>query len=284
MTATFGPGLWDSSPSDILTWSLESRYRRLTASLGSTLYELTWKPRATPAGRWIPAQRASARPTLVSVSTGALCALMGWPTPTANPANGTPEAFLERKRRSVDRGSSMGISLTDIAVVAQLAGWPTPQKRDFRSGMENRITGDKAEGRSTDLNDWVLLASWATPRAEDAESAGMRHSRGVADTLTAQVALMGWATPRVQDIRGEGNETAEKRRGSGGCISTAIQASLAAIGPGPIGFLLGPNGWTILPASGQLDPAHSRWMMGLPEAWDVAAIMASRSLKKKRRE
>ena len=29
--------------------------------------------------------------------------------------------------------------------------------------------------------------AWATPRAEDAESAGMRHSRGVADTLSAQV-------------------------------------------------------------------------------------------------
>ena len=27
--------------------------------------------------------------------------------------------------------------------------------------------------------------NWPTPRAEDGESAGMRHSRGVADTLTA---------------------------------------------------------------------------------------------------
>ena len=32
---------------------------------------------------------------------------------------------------------------------------------------------------------------WPTPSAEDGESAGMRHSRGVADTLTA----MSRATP-----------------------------------------------------------------------------------------
>ena len=33
---------------------------------------------------------------------------------------------------------------------------------------------------------YARLAGWATPRAEDTESCGMRHSRGVADTLSAQ--------------------------------------------------------------------------------------------------
>lgn len=41
-----------------------------------------------------------------------------WATPCAQPANGTPEAFLERKRRSVARGSSMGVSLTDLQMQA----------------------------------------------------------------------------------------------------------------------------------------------------------------------
>jgi hypothetical protein len=38
-------------------------------------------------------------------------------------------------------------------------------------------------------------SGWPTPRAEDAESSGTRHSRGVADTLTAVTRLAGWPTP-----------------------------------------------------------------------------------------
>lgn len=47
-----------------------------------------------------------------------------WKTPVANPANGTPERFLERKRESVARGNSMGISLSDLNLQAQQ--WQTP--------------------------------------------------------------------------------------------------------------------------------------------------------------
>ena len=43
------------------------------------------------------------------------------------------------------------------------------------------------------------LASWSTPRNEDAESAGMRHSRGTADTLTAQSSLAAWSSPSARD-------------------------------------------------------------------------------------
>jgi hypothetical protein len=56
----------------------------------------------------------------------------------AQQANGTPEAFLRRKRESVARGHSMGICLTDLAMVAQLtyaarfAGWATPTAEDNR--------------------------------------------------------------------------------------------------------------------------------------------------------
>jgi hypothetical protein len=54
--------------------------------------------------------------------------LAGWATPTANQANGTPEAFLERKRKSMMRGSqSMGVCLSDLNMQVQAwAGWPTP--------------------------------------------------------------------------------------------------------------------------------------------------------------
>lgn len=52
-----------------------------------------------------------------------------WATPVAQPANGTPEQFLERKRRSVARGNKMGVSLTDLNMqvkAAERGMWPTP--------------------------------------------------------------------------------------------------------------------------------------------------------------
>lgn len=61
--------------------------------------------------------------------------LSGWATPVAEPANGTPEAFLERKRQAVANGSTMGICLSDLQmqVLAYLAGWTTPNARDHKS-------------------------------------------------------------------------------------------------------------------------------------------------------
>ena len=72
----FGLFLVGSSESADLQQSLESRLQARLASLGSTLYRLTWKARATPLGRLICALRASALPMSVND-----CSL--WPTPSA---------------------------------------------------------------------------------------------------------------------------------------------------------------------------------------------------------
>lgn len=44
--------------------------------------------------------------------------LVTWPTPVAQPANGTPARFLERKREWVAKGSTMGITLSDLQLAA----------------------------------------------------------------------------------------------------------------------------------------------------------------------
>jgi hypothetical protein len=41
-----------------------------------------------------------------------------WPTPVAQPANGTPARFLERKREWIAKGSSMGVCLSDLQLAA----------------------------------------------------------------------------------------------------------------------------------------------------------------------
>lgn len=69
-SGTYGPRSIISSASAGLSQSLVSRLRAVTALHGSTLYHLTWKERATPAGRSIPALRASVRRISDSGFTG----------------------------------------------------------------------------------------------------------------------------------------------------------------------------------------------------------------------
>lgn len=65
--------------------SLASRLRAETDLAGSTLYKLTWKDRATPAGRSIPALRASVRRTS---DNGSIGLDKGWTTPQAHDTSG----------------------------------------------------------------------------------------------------------------------------------------------------------------------------------------------------
>ena len=151
---TCGPSGSGSSETDCPLSSLGSRLRARLDGRGSILYRLTWKAWATPSGRSISALRASARRTSASGSTswrsprasdwkGGVTRTGGsersesdfflpdqanlapWPTTTTTQAGGTPERFLERKREAAARGSSLGISLTDLGMVASLAA-PIP--------------------------------------------------------------------------------------------------------------------------------------------------------------
>jgi hypothetical protein len=96
-----------------------------------------------------------------SVELSMLVGVAGWGTPLAQHANGSPEAFLERKRKSIAKtGKSMGVVLSDLNMQAiAFAGWPTPQARDWKSGQAKRVG---AEGRSSDLNDFTQLVNWST--------------------------------------------------------------------------------------------------------------------------
>ncbi len=53
-----------------------------------------------------------------------------WATPVSQPANGTPEQFLDRKRKAVANGSTMGICLSDLNLQTQV--WATPNARDHK--------------------------------------------------------------------------------------------------------------------------------------------------------
>lgn len=172
----YGPRSTISFASAALQSFLESRLQAVTASLGSTLYKLTWKQRATPAGRLIPALRASVLRTSGRDFTGALG---GWPTPTATDAargNGTI------------RPHDTGIPLPQKAT---LAGWVTPSARDWKDtpGMAT----ERPDGRSRldQLPRQAALAGWKTPAATDDRRGGNITPAMTGGSLPQQVKFAG---------------------------------------------------------------------------------------------
>jgi hypothetical protein len=125
----------------------------------------------------------------------------------------------------------------DLSNAATLSSWPTPNAR--LNGGGDYSDPEKAalrreQGHQINLSESALLASWSTPRNEDAESAGMRLARGTADTLTAQTSLAAWATPAERDYRTANLKSFEARGGGKKGEQLPNQVKLLAGWPTPM--------------------------------------------------
>ena len=286
-SATSGPRFTCSSMSAALQSSLENRLRARTASLGLTLYSLTWKHRATPLGRQICALRASAPRTSASAS-GLL--EKGWTTPQAHDTTG--RSLGQKEKHGTKHGCAC------LVRDADLAGWVTTTTRDWKdSGADIRPRGDGSE-RFDQLPRQANLAGWPTPVVNDATGSKYAYSQGNKDKpvlkLPGTADLTGWNTPAASDGNGgkrphpDTTMTGQHPEGRKVNMGLASQVHIGFLKTEPArltatGELL--TGSTAgMESGGQLNPAHSRWLMGLPPAWDACAPTAMPSSRKQRQK
>lgn len=156
-SGTCGPHGTTSLPSENLRSFLASKLQVVTATLGSTLFKLTWKQQATPSGRSFSLLRASVRRTdAIGFSS--------WPTPCSQDGpNGGPAQGEDR-----------------LPGAAALCGWQTPT-----------CPSRTADGHQAGNNRYVTsvvdaLAPWSTPRAN---KRGFPDSHG-SDERPADIGLM----------------------------------------------------------------------------------------------
>lgn len=164
-----------------------------------------------------------------------------------------------------------------------LIGWPTPIASNGRgAGNFNRQGG-------VNLQTAALLAGWPTPSATDGkggyQGGRVRNGKLSTDRLDVTAQLAGWPTPTTSNDRSPCPQEAMRTyRDNGTKIQKRLQDVAALCGPARLtvsGNLL--TGFTAaMESGGQLDPDHSRWLMGFPVEWEDCAPTETPSILKRR--
>ncbi len=224
--------------------SLVNRLMQRLPTGGSTLFKMTWKAKVTPSGQSVSLLRASGLRTSDKGSGS-------WPTPMA----------LDHWMASTERTDGGQKQLPNIAASA----WPTPNTME--GGQTSRSGKRKGELLMGGLVGWPTTT-------RDWKDGSQCDNVELNSLLGRTVWLSNWATPACMDtlpIRSD--EQLARAKSVAGCsnLKDQVPTGLPATGsPAATG------------SGGQLNPAHSRWLMGYPTAWDDCAPTVTPSSRKSR--
>ena len=179
----------------------------------------------------------------------------------------TPSGLRRSRQRASARRTSESV----------LTGWPSPLASNVKNCYQDwiKVMARKEAGRQPNLQDFAVLAAWTTPSHSDGTRGGTGITPGMSgSSLTQQVKLSGWPTPTTSNTRSPSTNSAMNMYRQDGSKTQQRLQDFAGI-CGPLRLTVSGEmriGSYVEMANGvQLNPAHSRWLMGLPRAWDESS-------------